>query len=171
MLPCGVGWTWQSCSAPSTDSAAGQVSPGHGRCLRSPTGGPRARWSRLPGGRACASSCRRSYRWDELVARLDLVLRGQLLVLEPDGAVKFDGPGVLPNLLARQEGIRNCGLDVVRVGWGDVAGDTRPFGDRVRRRLAEGSLRRLAPGVRLVASRVQPVGPPLPSYVGWPLAG
>ena len=111
------------------------------------------------------------YRWDELVARLDLVLRGQLLVLEPDGAVKFDGPGVLPDLLARQEGIRDCGLDVVRVAWGDVAGDTRPFGDRIRRRLAEGSLRRLAPGVRLVASRVQPVGPLLPSYVGWPLAG
>jgi hypothetical protein len=90
------------------------------------------------------------WRYGAFVARVDLLLAEQLLVVESDGAIKFTGAGVLPALLERQESIRDCGLEVVRTSWGETFKDTRVFGDRMRDRIAAAPMRRLAPGVRLV---------------------
>lgn len=89
------------------------------------------------------------WRWGVFVARVDLLLRGPLLAIESDGAAKFDGPGVLPDLVRRQEALRDCGVDVLRTWWDDVFRDTGSFGDRLRQRLVERGERQLLPGVEL----------------------
>jgi hypothetical protein len=88
------------------------------------------------------------WRYGRFVARLDLLFRRELLAIEFDGALKFDGEGVLPALLARTEEIRDCGLAVVHTNWKETFRDTRAFGLRVRLRRDEPG-RRLAPGVEL----------------------
>ncbi|MDP9181496.1 MAG: hypothetical protein M3P04_01805 [Actinomycetota bacterium] len=106
------------------------------------------------------------------VARVDGLWREQLVVFEGDGAVKFDGEGVLPALLARQEGLHDARLAVVRAGWADLTQRRPAFAARVRRRFEEREGVRLPSWVQLVATgvRVTPLSqtdhylwPPLPS--------
>lgn len=114
----------------------------------------------------------------ELVGRVDGLWREGLLVFEADGALKFTGAGVLPDLLTRQERIRDTGLDVVRAGWGDVTRRRAAFAARARARLGDRAGVRLRPGVELVSTLVRPVPldttdhyrwPPLPSATPRPL--
>jgi hypothetical protein len=95
------------------------------------------------------------WRYGVFVARVDLMLAEQLLVVESDGAIKFTDAGVLPALLKRHEKIRDCGLEVVRTSWGETFKDTLAFGDRVRDRIAAAPARRLAAGVRLVPTMLR----------------
>jgi hypothetical protein len=95
------------------------------------------------------------WRYDEFVARVDLVVKEALLVIESDGAVKFTDAGVLPALLARHEQIRDCGLEVLRTDWGQTFTNTGLFARRVRDRLVQAPSRQLAPGVRLVSTHVR----------------
>lgn len=96
------------------------------------------------------------YLWGQLLGRADFLIEEYLLALESDGAIKFDGAGVLPALLSRQEDIRDAGIDVLRTNWNETFKDTRAFGDRVRRRLAERGPRSLPPGVELRRTAVRP---------------
>jgi hypothetical protein len=98
------------------------------------------------------------------LGRADFVIEEFLLAVETDGAIKFDGEGVLPLLIARQEEIRHAGLDVLRTNWDETFHDTAVFGDRVRRRLAERGRRALPPGLELRKTVTRPVGP----FLGWP---
>jgi hypothetical protein len=96
---------------------------------------------------------------DRFLARVDGLWREHLLVFEGDGALKFTAGGVLPALLGRQEVVRDTGLDVVRADWDDVHTGQRPWAGRVRARMAGAAGRRLAPGVRLVSTRVRVQAP------------
>lgn len=95
------------------------------------------------------------WRYGCFVARLDFLYREQLLAIEFDGALKFTGEAVLPALLARDEAIRDCGIEVVHTSWKETFRNTGAFGSRVRRRLAEPG-RRLAPGVELRSTPAYP---------------
>lgn len=99
------------------------------------------------------------YYYGELLGRADFLIEEYLLVLESDGAIKFDDEGVLPALLSRQEDIRDAGIDVLRTNWNETFKDTRAFGDRVRRRIAERGPRKLPPGVELRRTVVRPQPP------------
>lgn len=101
------------------------------------------------------------WRYDVFVARVDLLIQDALLVIESDGGVKFTDAGVLPALLARQEAIRDCGLEVLRTDWGQTFKNTDLFARRVRDRMASAASRRLAPGVRLVSTQVRVQAPVL----------
>lgn len=96
--------------------------------------------------------------YGDLIARVDGLWREQLVVFEGDGAMKFDGEGVLPELLVRQERLREAGLTVVRAGWGDVTRRRQQWAAGVRRELAENP-GRLRGGVELASTR--PDGRPL----------
>ena len=95
----------------------------------------------------------------KLIARLDLLVRECLLAIEPDGAIKFDGPLVLPSLLARQEAIRGAGIDVLRTGWDEVFKTPEAFGARLLARVAERGPRSLPRGVELRSTVVRPQPP------------
>jgi hypothetical protein len=106
------------------------------------------------------------------VARVDGLWRDQLLVFEGDGAMKFDGVGVLPALLERQEKLHDAGLVVVRASWADLTQRRPAFAARVRRRFDERGGIELPPWVQLVTSEVRSaplnrtdhyLWPPLPS--------
>lgn len=106
------------------------------------------------------------------VARVDGLWREQLVVFEGDGALKFDGVGVLPALLERQEGLHDARLVVVRAGWADLTQRRPAFAARVRRRFDERGGVQLPTWVQLVASEVRStplsradhyLWPPLPS--------
>lgn len=103
------------------------------------------------------------WRDGRFVARLYLLVRSALLALEPDGAVKFTDAGVLPALLERHEEIKDCGVEVQRVPWNQVVGDSSAFAERMRSRLAERGRRVLPRGVEL---RSTPVWPQQP-LLGW----
>lgn len=83
------------------------------------------------------------------VARLDLFLEEYMLAVEFDGKVKFDGERVMPELLIRQERIRDCGIDVLRTFWSEAYSDPLAFRRRLRERMAERGPRKLLPGVEL----------------------
>lgn len=99
------------------------------------------------------------YRWGVFVARLDLLVRECLLAIEPDGAIKFDKPGVLPDLLRRQEAIRDAGIDVLRTDWDEVFKTPQQFGQRLLARVQERGPRALPPGVELRSTVVRPQVP------------
>jgi hypothetical protein len=90
----------------------------------------------------------------EPIARVDGLWRERLVVFEGDGAVKFDGAGVLPALLTRQERLREAGLPVVRADWGDLTRRRAQWAEGARRELAENP-GRLRPGVELVSTTVR----------------
>ncbi len=89
------------------------------------------------------------------VGRVDLLLRDPLLAVEFDGAVKFTDALVLPDLLARQERLRDAGIDVLRTHWDEVLKGWRAFGERAGQRVAERGLRALPPGVELRSTGVR----------------
>lgn len=101
----------------------------------------------------------------ELLGRADFLAEEYLLAVESDGAVKFDGAGVLPALLARQEDIRDAGVDIVRTTWNEVFRRPDVFGQRMRSRLAERGRRTLPVGLELVRTSVRPQ-PPLLGLTG-----
>jgi hypothetical protein len=103
----------------------------------------------------------------ELVGRVDGLWRERLVVFEGDGALKFDGPSVLPALLERQERLREAGLTVVRAGWADLLRRRSRWAAGVRRELAENP-GRLRPGVQLVATRLRPVPLEKSDHYLWP---
>lgn len=87
----------------------------------------------------------------EPIARVDGLWRERLVVFEGDGAMKFDGIGVLPALLVRQERLREAGLPVVRAGWHDLIRRSSQWAAGARRELAENP-GRLRPGVELIST-------------------
>ena len=95
----------------------------------------------------------------EFLGRTDFLVEEYLLAVESDGAVKFDGEGVLPALISRQEDIRYAGIDVLRTNWNETFKDTRVFGNRMRQRLAERGRRPIPPGLELRRTVVDPQGP------------
>jgi hypothetical protein len=100
------------------------------------------------------------YHWGWFVGRVDLLVHESLLAIESDGAIKFAGPLVLPDLIARQEALRSAGVDVLRTNWEETFKNTSAFGQRVRERLRERGVRRLPPGLELrstVVSGQQPL--------------
>ena len=103
------------------------------------------------------------YRYGQLVARLDHLIRKFLLAIEFDGAIKFTDAGVLPALLSRHEEIMDCGIGVLRTNWNETFKDTSTFGRRLRDRLRERGVRRLPPGVELRSTEVRPQAP----LLGW----
>ncbi|MGZ6804787.1 MAG: type IV toxin-antitoxin system AbiEi family antitoxin domain-containing protein [Nocardioidaceae bacterium] len=102
----------------------------------------------------------------EPVARVDGLWREQLLVFEGDRASRLRG-GLDPELVARQERIRDCGLDVVRASWDDLYRRHPAWAEQVRRRLADRSGARLRPGVELLSTRVRVVRPPVSDPYLW----
>jgi hypothetical protein len=92
------------------------------------------------------------WRHGKLIARLDFLYREQLLALESNGAIKFTTAGVLPALLARNEDIRDCGIDVIQTNWDETFKSSAALGRRIRERLDVP--RQLAPGVQLVSTTV-----------------
>jgi hypothetical protein len=103
----------------------------------------------------------------ELLARVDGLWWDRLVVFEGDGAVKFDGPTVLPALLARQERLREAGLTVVRATWNDLVRRRSRWADGIRRELADNP-GRLRPGVQLVPTRPRPVPLEKSDHYRWP---
>lgn len=80
---------------------------------------------------------------------VDFLWREQRVVGEADGLEKYDEPLALRKEKLREEGLRACGLEVVRSGWDDVwtaPGRTRTVA-RVRQAFALAGDRPLAPGV------------------------
>ncbi len=104
-----------------------------------------------------------TYFEGQFLGRADFVIEEYLLAVETDGALKFDGEGVLPALIARQEEIRYAGVDVLRTNWDETFKDTTVFGDRVRQRLAERGRRTKPPGLELRRTVTRPEGP----LLGW----
>ena len=100
----------------------------------------------------------------ELLGRADFMVEEYLLAVESDGAIKFDGAGVLPALISRQEDIRFAGVDVLRTNWNETFKDTKVFGDRMRQRLEERGIRTPPPGLELRRTKVRPQAP----LLGWP---
>jgi hypothetical protein len=103
----------------------------------------------------------------ELIARVDGLWREQLVVFEGDGAMKFDGEGVLPALLMRQERLREAGLPVVRAGWHDLTRRRKAWALGARRDLTERA-GRPRPDVQLVATRVRPTPLDRSDHYRWP---
>lgn len=99
------------------------------------------------------------YLRGEFLARVDGLVREQLLAVESDGAVKFTQAGVLPALIERQERLRYAGVDVLRTNWDETFRDTRRYGERMRARLRERGRRPLPPGVELRSTSVRPQAP------------
>lgn len=93
------------------------------------------------------------------VARPDLLIERELLAVEFDGAIKFTDAQVLPELLLRQELIRQAGIDVLRVFWDEAFGNPTAFRERLLTRLAERGPQQLPPGVELRPSTLRPVEP------------
>lgn len=80
---------------------------------------------------------------------VDFLGREQRVVGEADGLGKYDAPLSLRKEKLREEGLRACGLEVVRSGWGDVwpaPARARTVG-RVRQAFALADGRPLVPGV------------------------
>lgn len=98
-------------------------------------------------------------RQGRVMARVDGLLHEPLLAIEFHGAVKFTGEGVLPDLLARQEVLRSCGIDVLNTDWDEVYGRVPAFQQRVRERVAERVGARLAVGVTLRSTVCRPQKP------------
>lgn len=71
------------------------------------------------------------------------------MVGESDGLGKYDGPLALKKEKMREEGLRACGLEVVRNVWDDVwtAPARVALGDRVRRVFALAAQQPVVPGV------------------------
>ncbi|HUR52034.1 MAG TPA: hypothetical protein VMZ11_07915 [Mycobacteriales bacterium] len=88
----------------------------------------------------------------ELIGRVDGLWREQLVVFEGDGGLKFEGVGVLPALLARQERLREAGLTVVRASWADLTRRRAQWAVGVRRELAENPGRARS-GVQVASTR------------------
>jgi hypothetical protein len=103
----------------------------------------------------------------ELLGRVDGLWRERLVVFEGDGAVKFEGPSVLPALLARQERLREAGLTVVRASWADLTRRRKSWAIGVRRELAENP-GRLRPGVQLLSTGLSPVPLDTSDHYRWP---
>ena len=103
----------------------------------------------------------------ELIARVDGLWRDRLVVFEGDGALKFDGEGVLPALLVRQERLREAGLTVVRASWHDLTRRRKEWALGVRRELAE-SRGGLRPAVQLVSTEVRPTPLDRSDHYRWP---
>ena len=99
----------------------------------------------------------------ELLGRADFMVEDYLLAVESDGAVKFEGEGVLPALIARQEEIRYAGVDVLRTNWDETFKDSTAFGNRMRQRLLERGKRVPPPGLELRRTVVRPQEP----LLGW----
>lgn len=80
---------------------------------------------------------------------VDFLWREERVVGEADGLEKYDAPLALRKEKLREEGLRACGLEVVRSGWDDVW--TAPARARtiarVRQAFALAADRPLAPGV------------------------
>ncbi len=94
------------------------------------------------------------WRYGRFVARVDGLWWDHLLVFEGDGAEKLLS-GQDPELVARQEAIRDCGLDVVRARWSDVYNQQDAWAARVRARRATRDGAQLPPGVELVSTAVR----------------
>jgi hypothetical protein len=96
------------------------------------------------------------WSWGRFVGRVDLFLREYLLAIESDGAIKFDTPLVLPDLIRRQEKLRSAGVDVLRTDWDETFKDTAAFGRRLRERIRERGVRPLPPGLELRSTIFRP---------------
>lgn len=104
----------------------------------------------------------------ELVARVDGLWRERLVVLEGDGAVKFQtGDDGLPPLLVRQERLREAGLPVVRAFWADQTRRREQWVRGVRRELADNP-GRLRPGVELRSTQVRVTPLDRSDHYRWP---
>jgi hypothetical protein len=101
------------------------------------------------------------------VARVDGLWREQLVVFEGDGGMKFEGAGVLPALLTRQERLREAGLPVVRASWHDLTRRREAWARGVRRELADNP-GRLRYGVELRSTRVTPKPLDRSDHYRWP---
>jgi very-short-patch-repair endonuclease len=65
---------------------------------------------------------------DRFVARVDFLVRSERLVIEFDGAVKYDGQGGRAALVRekhREDDLRSLGYRVVRLTWADLADPAR----------------------------------------------
>lgn len=68
-----------------------------------------------------------------VVARVDFVVEGARVVVEFDGMLKYDAPGVLAAEKAREDRLRELGYEVVRLTWDDL---NRPAVVRAKLRAA-----------------------------------
>lgn len=80
---------------------------------------------------------------------VDLLWREQRVVGEADGLGKYDTPWALRKEKLREEGLRACGLEVVRSGWDDVwtPAPRLRTAARVRQAFAFAAQRTPVPGV------------------------
>jgi hypothetical protein len=99
------------------------------------------------------------WSWGRFVGRVDLMIGPSLLAIESDGAIKFNGPLVLPALISRQEELRDAGIDVLRTHWDETFKDTDAFGRRLRQRIRDRGTPALPPGLELRSTVVHPQAP------------
>ena len=89
------------------------------------------------------------------VARVDFLIEGCLLGVEFDGALKFDGDRVLPDLLRRGEAIRDAGVDIIRTFWDEVFVTPEVFQRRLLARVQALGPRRLPRSTELRPSALR----------------
>ena len=139
------------------------------RCRRWPRGGDALRVAQFADGRAdgpLESITRVAYAEQRLPAPetqvevwgpdgvflglVDFLWREQQVVGEADGLGKYDSVLALRKEKLREEGLRACGLEVVRSGWDDawVAPRQVQLADRVRQAIVLAAQRPLVQGVR-----------------------
>lgn len=89
------------------------------------------------------------WRDGRFVALVDFLFRDQRTVGEADGMGKYDRPGALRAEKIREEGLRRCGLEVVRNIWGEAwhKDGQVELAQRMRDAFGYASHRPLAPGV------------------------